>query len=340
MWLLAACPQKRASGPVAESGAGCPPAAGVYVASYIAPEDTEGGMKQGHSGWVLPLHVKRADSIAGIAEYAAIDAAAASAAGVPAPPKVVWMLSLDGAPCKAQIGGYYAAALDRPAQVMYGVELTGCPVPRDPSDASAIAVTYDADAGAPACKVIPPRPVAARLGEMNEQGQWQRPAKETPIPPAFAALVPEKPCAAPACEKLWSIAQFDVGGAPVAWAGAVNWLAIPAGEGPETGGAGKLQDGKPTGKQCAWKAETFSGFFVAGPGGAAVQVPTEGRPLPLSAVLADSAGAKALIAIGPGEYTAYDFGAGTARVGRHLEWLIPDSDSGMAVDQLGPDCGM
>lgn len=322
--LFAGCPQKRASEPAAQPGVGCPSANGVFVASYITPEE---GSKDGHAGWALPLHAKRTDSIAGVPEYATIDAAAASAAGVPAPPKVVWLLSAQGAPCKATIGAYYAAAVDAPAQIAYGVELGGCAAPPDPTDASAIAVTFDADAGAPAaCKLIQPRPVAARLGEMDKQQQWQRPTKETPIPPAFAAIVPEKPCVAPACEKLWSIAQVDVGGAPVAWAGAVNWLAIPPGDGAD--------------KQCSWKAETFSGFFVAGPSGAPVQVPTEGRPLLLTAVLADSSGAKVLLATGPGEYTAYDLGSGTARAGRHLEWLVPEAESAAPVDQLGPDCGM
>jgi hypothetical protein len=325
--LCAACPQKRGGGPAAQPGLGCPPASAVYLASYLSPEE---GTREGHTGWVLPLHDKVVDSIEGVPEYQPIDAAAASAAGVPAPPKVAWLLTPSG-PCKATIGSSYAAAIDGPpANMAYGVELTGCAAPPDVSDASAIVLTYDAaivDAGPPSdCKVVPPRPVAARLGEHDAKGTWSRPKKETPIPPAFAKIVPDKPCAPPGCEKLWSIAQVDVGGRPVAWAGAVNWLTIPP-DGPD--------------KQCDWKAERFSGFFVAGPDGTPVQVTeAQDHALVLTAVLADSGGAKVLIATAPGEYTTYDLGGGEARVGRHLVWLIPHPESYGEVDQLGPHCGL
>jgi hypothetical protein len=53
--LLAACP-KRGGGstaPDVTTGAGCPAASGVYLASYLQPPD--GG--KGHAGWVLPLFV-------------------------------------------------------------------------------------------------------------------------------------------------------------------------------------------------------------------------------------------------------------------------------------------
>ncbi len=328
--LLAACPQKRGGGgPPAQPGAGCPPASAVYMASYLSPEE---GAK-GHTGWVLPLHDKVVDSIEGAADYQTIDEAAAAAAGVPAPPKVAWLLT-PGGPCKATIGAYYAAAVDGPPpNLAYGVELSGCAAPPEASagDASAVVLTYDggiADAGAPTdCKLIPPRPVAARLGEHDDKGTWSRPAKETPIPPAFAKVVPEKPCEPPGCEKLWSIAQVEVAGQPVAWAGAVNWLAIPAGDGPD--------------KQCEWQAERFSGFFVSGPDGAPVKVTeAQDHPLVLVAVLADAGGAKVMIATAPGEYTTYELGGGAARVGRHLVWLRPHPESYVEVDRLGPHCGL
>ena len=328
--LCAACPRNRAGGggPAAPAGLGCPPARSVYLASYLSPEE---GSKEGHTGWVLPLHDKVVDSLEGVAEYRTIDAAAASAAGVPAPPKVAWLLTPNG-PCKATIGGYYAAAIEGPpANLTYGVELSGCAAPPETSDASAIVLTYDggiADAGAPTdCKLVPPRPVAARLGEHDDKGTWSRPTKETPIPPAFEKVIPDRPCAPPGCEKLWSIAQVDAGGRPVAWAGAVNWITIPPGDGPD--------------KQCEWKAERFSGFFVPGPDGTPVKVTeAQDHPLVLSAVLADAGGAKVLVATGPGEYTTYDLGGGAARVGRHLVWLIPHPESYAEVDQLGPQCGM
>jgi hypothetical protein len=296
------------------------------MASYLTPEE---GSKEGHTGWVLPLHDKVVDSIEGVPGYQALDPAAATAAGVPAPPKTAWLLTPSG-PCRAQLGRYYAAAIDGPpANITYGVELTGCAAPPDASDASAIVLAPDgalADTPPSECKLVPPKPIAARLGETDDKGTWSRPAKETPIPPAFAKVVPDKPCDPPGCEKLWSIAQVEVGGKVVAWAGAVNWLTIPAGDGPD--------------KQCEWKADRFSGFFVAGPDGTPTQVTeAQDRPLVLSTVLADASGAKVMIAVGPGEYTTYDLGDGTARVGRHLVWLRPHPESFVEVDRLGPYCG-
>ncbi len=318
---LAACPRKHAgSGPVPTAGTGCPTASGVYVASYLTPEEAT----KGHTGWVLPLHDKVVDSVENVPEYASIDASTATAAGVPVPPAELWILG-GTQPCKATLGSYYAAAIAaQTPNLAYGIELTGCAAPPDPQNASAIVVVSDT---MPAeCQIVAPRPVAQRLGEPDKAGQWQRPAKETPIPPAISAAIPSKPCTAPGCEMLWSIAQVDVGGKPVAWAGAVNWLAIP--------------DGAKPGSQCEWKAETFSGFFVAGPDGTPVKVTdAQDHPLALTAVLADRTGAKVLVAEGPGEYSTYDLGAGNAAVGRHLVWLRPDPSSFETVDRLGPECG-
>lgn len=321
--LLAGCPPTRgpdAAGPTPPVGAGCPAASGVYVASYVRP----GEDGKGHTGWVLPLHDKQVESIAGMADYAVVDPAVATEAGVPAPPARVWLM-LPGGPCKATVGGYYAAAIDAPTKnIAYGAELSGCAAPSDPSDAVALALVSDASPGG--CQVISPRPVAARLGERGKDNHWQRPVKETPIPPAFAKLVPEHACTAPACEKLWSIAEVDVAGTPVAWAGAVNWLAIPPGATPET--------------ECSWKAETFSGYFVAGPDGAPVAVPPEdpAHPLVLTAVLADAQGAKVLLAEGTGEYAAYDLAGGAAKLGRHVVWLVEGPEAYGALDHLGPEC--
>lgn len=339
--LLAACPPKRGGGggPTAPSGPGCPAASAVYMASYLSPDEgnkagdkagDKAGAREGHTGWVLPLHDKVVDSVEGIPDYQAIDAAAASAAGVPAPPRTAWLLTPAG-PCKATIGGYYAAAVDGPpANLTYGVELTGCAAPPEQSDGSGIVLAYDAglaDAAPADCKLVPPKPVAGRLGETDDKGAWSRPKKETPIPPAFGKAIPDRPCEPPGCEKLWSIAEVDVGGKPVAWAGAVNWLTIPPGDAPD--------------KQCEWKAERFSGFFVAAPDGAPVKVTeAQDHPLVMTAVLADSGGAKVLIATAPGEYTTYDLGGGAARVGRHLVWIVQSPEAYTEVDQLGPACGL
>ena len=319
---LAGCPRPRpgGAGPTPAAGAGCPAATGVHVASYLSPEPGE----QGHTGWVLPLSDRMVPSLEGVAEYAPLDAAAASAAGVPAPPSSLWLLVPGGPPCKATIGGYYAAAIDAPTpNIAHGVELSGCAAPPDPETASAIAIVSDAPPTG--CQLIAPRNVATRLGDVDDQKRWQRPAKATPIPPALAAALPPHTCEPPGCETLYSFGQVDVGGKPVAWAGAINWLTIPAGAAPES--------------QCSWQAERFSGFFVAGANGAPVKV-TEGQdhPLALTAVLADAGGPRLLLAEGPGEYTVYTLGPSGAAVGRHLVWLVPHPDSYAALDNLGPAC--
>lgn len=322
--LLAACPKRGstpAGGEVAESGGGCPSARDVYLASYLIPES---GQQGGHAGgWVLPLHFKQVASTEGVPSYARLDAAAASAAGVPQAPSSLWLLLPTGIPCKATIGSHYAAALDDGTpQLAYGVELSGCPAPpKEAIDATAIAVVSDASPSA--CRVVPPKPVAARLGETAASGTWMKPTQETPIPEAFAKIVPARECVAPACEKLWSIAQIDVGGKTVAWTGAVNWVTTSKDD------------------PCMWPVDTFSGIFVAGSDGTPSKV-TEGQdhPLALVGVLADGSGPKVMFASGPGEYTAYDLDPEGARVGRHVVWLIPHPESFAQSDRLGPDCGL
>ncbi|HZJ63272.1 MAG TPA: hypothetical protein VFD36_07075, partial [Kofleriaceae bacterium] len=308
------------------AGAGCPAASGVYVASYLTHDAAAGAPDAGHTGWVLPLHDRKVPTVAGVPEYGAIDPAAAQAAGVPEAPRAVWLMTPGQPPCRATAGSYYAAVVDTPPNITYGVELGGCAAPPADQQQDAEAIALVSDAPPTDCQLLAPQPVAARVGESDAQQHWQRPTKETPIPPAVAAVIPPHDCRPPGCETLWAIAQVDVAGRPVAWAGAVNWLTIP----PGTTAA----------SQCDWKAETFAGFFVAGSDGRAVKV-TEGQdhPLLLTAVLADSAGPRALLAEGAGEYTSYDLTGGSLRVARHLVWLTLGPDAYAIDERIGPACG-
>jgi hypothetical protein len=317
-------PQPPGQPPVAAAGAGCPTADNIHVASYLASDDP--AQPAQHTGWVLPLHDQTVDTLAGQPEYTALDPGTASARGLPPPPPHVWLTVPGQAPCRAVIGSYYAAAIDSPTpNVTYGVELDGCPAPpRDQQD-DAEAFALVAEQAPAECQLLAPQPVATRVGETDEQHHWQRPTRQTPLPPAIAAIVPPHDCRAPGCETLWAFGQVEVGGRPVAWAGAVNWLTIPPGASPDS--------------QCDWKADTFAGFFVASAGGGAVKI-TEGQdhPLLLTAVLADRGGAKALVAEGPGEYAIYDLTAG-ARVARHLVWLRLPPDAYAVDERIGPRCG-
>lgn len=309
--VLAGCPSPGPQMPMQPAGAGCPPASDVYVASYLTAST--------HTGWVLPLHDLKVDAITDQPEYGPIDQATAGALGVPAPPASAWLVAAGRAPCKLTVGGYYGAAFESPANVTYGVELSGCPAPPADQQQDAEAIVLASVAPPGACQVLAPQPVAARLGDTDAQGTWKRPVRETAMPPAFAPLVPPRECRAPDCEKLWSVAQVTVAGRPVAWAGAVNWLAASGGD------------------PCSWKSESFAGFFVAGPDGAAVRVP-DSEHLLMTAVLADAGGAKVVVAQGAGEYATYDYVAGAARPGRHLTWLLLPPEATAVDASLGPVC--
>jgi hypothetical protein len=311
---LAACPKKGTT-TQPQAGGGCPAASGVFVASYVQQE-----VGKGRSGWAVPLHTAPLQGDA--AEYASIDAAAASAAGVPAAPTgTLWLATAGAAPCQAKVGGFYAAKIDGPpASVSYGFELDGCAAPKNPDEAGGIVlVTAEAPTG---CRFEVPQPIAGRLGETDKNKKWQAPTKESPLPKPIAAAIPQKSCVAPGCETLWAFAAVNIDGQPVAWTGAINWLQI---------------NNEPD--QCAWQAERVSGFWIANQG-AAVKV-TEGQEqhsLPLIAVLADGGGAKVALAEANGEYATYDLSPGRAALGHRIVWMLAPPAAWEAVDHLGPIC--
>jgi len=320
--LLAACPPKsspQTTPPPQPPGAGCPAANDVFVASYLTQD-----AGKGRSGWVLPLHTMKVEPNAQVAEYQPLDPSAASASGVPASPVGnLWLVTGNGAPCQVRIAGAYAAKIDGPpASVSYGYELDGCPAPSDPQEGGGVVLVSQEAPGA--CNFAQPKPVAERLGVMDAKQQWQKPEKETPIPPVLVPVLPTHTCASPGCEPLWAIAEIDVANQPVAWAGAMNWLTIGDAAAP-----------------CSWKAERFSGFFVPSGNGPPVRV-NEGQsaehPLALSAALVDASGAHVLIAEGPGEYATYDLTPGKAALGHHVAWMISPSEAWEMLDHLGPIC--
>jgi len=319
-------PGPRPPAPPAATGVGCPTANDVYVASYVAPDEHAADPARSHTGWVLPLHDLKVDTTANQPEYAAIDATTAGALGVPVAPPAVWLMTPGQPPCRATAGSYYAATVESAVpNVTSGVELAGCAAPPKDQQQDAEAIALVSDQPPTGCQILMPQPVAARLGEVDAQQRWQRPSKETPIPPPLAAVVPPHDCRSPGCETLWAIAQVDVAGRPVAWAGAINWLTIPPDATPAS--------------QCSWKVDTFAGFFIAGPDGRAARVTAgQDHPLLLTAVLADAAGARALIAEAAGEYATYELAGGTAALARHLVWLLLAPDAYALDERIGPSC--
>lgn len=322
--VLAGCPPA-ATGPTSpqpvETEVGCPAAAAVYIASYLSAA-ADG---KGHTGWVLPVRDDKAETVAGMAEFEEVAPGGAQALEVP--PLPVWIVQPGLAPCRATLGKPYRAAIDIPnaANISYGVELDGCPPPADQEEDEAVVVASQASPGQ--CQIQTPHPIATRLGDVDPKRQWTRPTKQTPIPPPVSALVPAHTCAAPGCETLWSFTQVDVAAAPVAWSGAVNWMQI---SGDVPAGADVV---------CKWPIETYSGFFVPGPGGTATKVDAgQDHPLALTAVLADHTGAKVLIADGAGEYATYDLSPTGAALARHVVWLLADASAYGVDDRVGPVC--
>ena len=316
--LLAACPPKSSTTPPPQPpAAGCPAASDVYISSYLTQD-----AGKGRSGWVLPMHAMKVETNAQVAEYQPLDAAAVAASGVPAAPVGnIWLIS-GAPPCQVRVGGAYAAKIDGPpASLSYGYELDGCPAPSDPQEGNGIVlVSQESPSG---CTLEAPKPVAQRLGQLDAKQEWQKPDKETPIPPTLVPALPTHTCTAPGCESLWAVAEIDVANQPVAWAGALNWMTI--GEG----------------SPCTWKAEQFSGFFIPSSDGKPVQV-TEGQTpehrLALSAALVDHTGAHVLIADGPGEYATYDLTPSKAVLGHHTTWMLAPNDAWEMLDHLGPVC--
>jgi hypothetical protein len=319
--VLAACPPKSAPSttpPPQPPSAGCPAASDVYIASYLTQD-----AGKGRTGWVLPMHAVKVEPSAKVAEYQPMDPAAVAASGVPAAPTGNMWLIAGATPCQVRAAGAYAAKIDGPpTSLSYGYELDGCPAPSDPEEGTGIVfVSQESPTG---CTIETPKPIASRMGVMDAKQQWQKPDKQTPIPPTLAPALPSHECVAPGCEPLYAIAEIDVANQPIAWAGAMNWL--------QTGDAAQA---------CSWKAERFSGFFIPSPDGKPVRV-TEGQtpehPLALSAALVDHSGAHVLIADGPGEYATYDLTPGKAALGHHVEWMLGSSEAWEMLDHLGPIC--
>jgi hypothetical protein len=323
-WFAVGCGRHQSPAPVtpAVSGAlpipdgpGCPQAASAMVAVYHEPV---GGLA---ATWNLPL-ANRA-SLGTSPSYQLLDASAATAAGIPAVAAKLWLLQAGAAPCEATPGAWYAdTVVDGPANDVLGVQLvTKCAAPSKEQPQQAIAVVSEiAPTG---CVPILPRPVAGRVGE-PQGSSWQVLPQSTPMPASVEAAMPQKPCTAP-CEKLWTVAQIDFAGKPVAWDVAVEWLRVD----------------RTQSDVCQWASEGDGGVLVAASSGAAERLVHEHsvEPLHLAAVLADRAGPKVIVLEHIGEYATFDLGGGAPIMARHLRWYVPNEELYAGDRKLGPYCG-
>lgn len=323
--LAAACGAKAKPSPIAPAPAGatavpipdgppCPSAESVMIA--VAHEPSPGVPAM----WHLPLANRPTEETA--ARYRVLDAAAATAAAIPAPPPKLWLMS-GGALCEASPGAYYAEVIvDGPPNEVLGVQLTTkCALPA--AEAAQQAVALAADVAPAGCVAILPRPVAGRVAE-EQNGQWRVLPQSTAIPPALAAALPQKSCSAP-CEPLWTVAQLDFAGKPVAWDVALEWLRVDPAQ-PDV---------------CQWASEGDGGVFMANAAGGAERI-ADGHaavPLHLGALLADRAGAKVLVLEHIGEYATFELSAGASKPARYLRWFVPNEEHYGGDRKLGPYCG-
>ena len=380
--VLAACPPppQQPAVPV-PSGAGCPAANDVYLATYLIPDDsgpgsapasapprTGGGGASGlmafapdpapvspyagptsaapgpnstspsaaaaatpaptaaAAGWALPLFNRQVASFDGVPDYQELTAEAAHALGVPDAPANVWLLQPGVAPCKAQVGPFYAMQVDAPTKnLSYGVKLLGCAPPPHENEDNDIAAAVVSEQAPNECQLIRPQPVSVRVGQEDAQGHWSRPTAQGQLPDSLAPVIPSHACNSPDCETLWAVLQVSVDKQPIAWAAAVNWLTIPANAAPEN--------------QCSWKNEVFEGMFVADASGRPTKL-VEGQdpPLGLGGALIDRGGPRVLVTGSTGVYSTYDLVAGGAKLARHLVWLLLPSEEYTVDSHLGPPC--
>jgi len=325
--LLGACGPKAKptsappTGPTAvpiPDGPGCPTGASVYVAVW---RDATAGVS---AGWTLPLANRT--SAATTPAFQLLDEA--SAASLPARPAKLWLMPPGAPPCEATPGAAYAdTVVDGPANDILGVQLTSkCPAPGKEQSQQLIALA--ADAAPTGCVAILPRPVAGRVGEA-QGSSWQILPQSTPMPPAVEAAVPQKECAAP-CERLWTVAQLELGGKPIAWDVAVEWLRVDPAQ-PDV---------------CQWSTEHDGGIYFAKAGGGAeiLQHQHAVEPLHLGVLLADRSGPKVIVLEHIGEYATFDVGAGGASgaapaPARHLRWYVPNEELYAGDRKHGPYCG-
>jgi hypothetical protein len=305
------------------NGAQCPAAANLFVASYLSQD-----AHKGRTGWVLPLHAMSVEPAAStkLPDYAVLDATAASVSGVPtAPAGPLWLIAPGAAACRASLGHYYAAKLPGPpASLAYGIELEGCPAPTDQQDSGGLVMLSEQPPDD--CKLDAPRPAALRLGDEDAQKQWHRPTRQTPLPAALASVLPQRACLPPSCEQLWAIGEVDFAGHPIAWTGAVNWLAI---------------DNPQPAAQCSWKTERESGTWLVGVDGKLNKLAdgqSAGHMLALSAVLSDNGGPRAVLVEGPGEYATYTLTPNGTTLAHHVTWMLVPEDTWEQADHLGPVC--
>jgi hypothetical protein len=276
----------------------CPGAADVYVVEH---DDKE--------GWLLPL----AGEELGSQEVEAGMRPLADASKLPAPPPKLWIYA-DGKTCEATPGAAYEQIIEEgPISATYGVRLvTTC----DGKDMLDVAVA----APAKGCELVSPRGIGGRAGGESNDGGWSPPPPDegADIPSEVAAVLPPHEACKPPCEPLWNVAEFEVGGKPMAWEVVREWVS-----------------GKPGDSACNWAQTGDKELYVSTPRGI---VPLGIEGLHGFALLADGRGPQLLVATNLGEYAVYEVTPAPAQR-KHVKYMWPNEEDYAGQDVLGPYCG-
>ena len=138
-----------------------------------------------------------------------------------------------------------------------------------------------------------------------------RPSKETPIPPAIAALTPKPKaaCDSPACEALWQVRDVEVAGKPVAYETTMTWAR------PDDALA-----------LCTLAHDEDHALVAIGKAGAK-KIDEGAAWQRLDAVFYDATGPRELVTTGQGTFTVRPIAAdGTVGPGLVRSWFQPAED--------------
>lgn len=288
---------------------GCPTANDVWLVT----SEAVGGPER----WLLPLHHEMLDSDAGVAEFTKLDEASARAHHVPVPPAHLWLLVPDQPPCEATPAGYYAELISEgPVNHTFGVELqTTCAIEHG------LAVAVASPTVPASCKALVASDVATRLGGSDTSGNWQRPTKQTAIPPQLSRALAPHACSAPDCEALWAVGAVK----DVAYEVTRNWIMIPRGSTPD--------------HQCEWDQQREYDIFLVQHGiPTRLELADDEGGHHLFAILADARGPRVIVTSNIGEYATFDW-ANPPHVARYLKWMQPNDEDYASQGVLGPYCG-
>jgi hypothetical protein len=316
--LFAACgpPPPPAVTPVGNAGPGaCPAAAAVRPAEWkqVAPDDPYGygGMTYGAPAiphWQIPLEVEVTDwenpppnEWFGPRTVDEVRPQVAAPLGTEA-----WIYTSDRAePCRAPITGYYQGRdnLGGPDYGVLAAQAEGC-APAGELTGVSWAVIGDGDPSA--CRMARAEPRGSREATWGEDNTPSFGAAAAP-PAPIAAAVPQKPCASPACEQLWSATTVSTPALEVSEV-TMTWV-------------------KPVGDDyCRWEEESDHAFYLGPPGGpltrASLRGPESEVWMSLSGVLYDAQGARLLLSSANGEYGVHAIDHGALGTGKIETWYV------------------